>query len=111
MTLETIEPLAAPTESQSVSAKRPYLDLLLISFLILFFELACIRFFGSMVVFLTFFTNIVLMACFLGMSVGCLTASGRRDFTRWVTPLLLVAAVSARLLLTLYTRFTHLLVD
>jgi hypothetical protein len=40
---------------------RPYIDLFLISFLILFFELACIRWFGSTVVFLTFFTNVVLL--------------------------------------------------
>jgi hypothetical protein len=37
--------------------RRVYLDLFLISFLILFFELAAIRWFGSTVVFLTFFTN------------------------------------------------------
>ena len=60
----------------------PFADLFLISFLILFFELACIRWFGSTVIFLTFFTNIVLMACFLGMSVGCLAASRRRDLHR-----------------------------
>ena len=59
--------------------RRPYVDLFLISFLILFFELACIRWFGSTVVFLTFFTNIVLMACFLGMSVGCWRPRGRAD--------------------------------
>ena len=68
-----------------------YRDLFLISFLILFFELACIRWFGSTVVYLTFFTNIVLLATFLGMSVGCLAASGRRDWTRAVMPT--VAAV------------------
>lgn len=39
-------------------AKRSYLNLFLISFILLFFELACIRWFGSTVVFLTFFTNI-----------------------------------------------------
>ena len=72
-----------------------YLDLFLISFLILFFELACIRWFGSMVVYLTFFTNIVLLATFLGMSVGCLAASSHRDWTRAVIPLLLLAAVAA----------------
>lgn len=55
---------------------RAYLDLFLVSFLLLFFELACIRRFGSTVVFLTFFTNIILLATFLGMSVGCLAASG-----------------------------------
>ena len=31
--------------------RHPYADLFLISFLILFFELACIRWFGSMVVY------------------------------------------------------------
>ena len=60
--------------------RHPYVDLFLISFLILFFELACIRWFGSMVVYLTFFTNIVLLATFLGMSVGCLSASRGRDW-------------------------------
>ena len=59
-----------------MSAKR---ELFLISFLILFFELACIRWFGSTVVFLTFFTNIVLMACFLGMTVGLLAARGAAE--------------------------------
>ena len=53
-----------------------------ISFLILFFELACIRWLGSTVIFLTFFTNIVLMACFLGVSVGCLAASRDRSWIR-----------------------------
>ena len=48
--------------------------LFVISFVLLFFELACIRWFGSTVVFLTFFTNIVLLATFLGMSVGLLAA-------------------------------------
>src|SRR5688572_5775067 len=81
-----------PTESVVVAPtvpRRPRVDLFLISFLILFFELAAIRWFGSTVVFLTFFTNIVLLATFLGMSVGLLTASRRRDFQRWVLPLAL----------------------
>src|SRR5271166_3034962 len=60
--------------------RRSYVDLFLISFLILFFELACIRWFGSMVVHLTFFTNIVLLATFLGMSIGCLSASKAKDW-------------------------------
>ena len=56
---------------------RRLLDLFIVSFTILFFELTCIRWFASTVIFLTFFTNLVLMACFLGMSVGCLAASRR----------------------------------
>lgn len=75
--------------------RRPYTDLFLVSFLILFFELACIRWFGSTVVFLTFFTNIVLMACFVGMSVGCMTASRPARLIRIVTPTALVSVVLA----------------
>ena len=48
------------------------LDLFLISFLTLFLELTCIRWFPSHVLFLTFFTNTVLLASILGISVGCL---------------------------------------
>ncbi len=59
----------------SAASRRPLLDLFLVSFTLLFFELTCIRWFASTVIFLTFFTNLVLMACFLGMSVGCLSAS------------------------------------
>src|SRR6266496_4369416 len=97
MTTTTSEPSALPViempreeaakpQAAVHAPRQPYLDLFLISFLILFFELACIRWFGSTVVFLTFFTNIVLLACFLGMSVGLLTAGGRQDFIRGVLP-------------------------
>jgi hypothetical protein len=88
-----------------------YLDLFLISFLILFFELACIRWFGSMVVFLTFFTNVVLLATFLGMSVGLLSASSPRDATRWVAPLLLISSVLAWILLHTYNIFHRIAID
>src|SRR5688500_17453423 len=77
----------APIIEAMPRPRRPYLDLFLISFLILFFELAAIRWFGSTVVFLTFFTNIVLLATFLGMSVGLMTATRRANFQRWVIPL------------------------
>src|SRR5262245_24359548 len=75
--------------------RRPHLELFLISFLILFLELAAIRFFGATVVFLTFFTNIVLLACFLGMSIGLLNASRQRALARSVLPLLLLAVGAA----------------
>ena len=91
--------------------RRPYLDLLLISFLILFFELACIRFFGSMVVFLTFFTNITLMACFLGMSVGCMTATRKINFISWVLPLAFLAVLAAMVLFVVYQNNSNITVD
>ncbi len=105
MTTEAI-PLVEPVNADlaSTRAGRPFLDLFLVSFLILFFELAAIRWFGSMVVFLTFFTNIVLIACFLGMSVGLLAASRKQNFIRWVMPLTLV---SVGLALATYWGYHH----
>jgi spermidine synthase len=91
--------------------RRPHRDLFLISFLILFIELACIRWFGSTVIFLTFFTNIVLMASFLGMSVGLLTASRRGNLLRTVLPLLAAAVLLSILVNFAYRRFGQVMID
>ncbi|MBA4064174.1 MAG: hypothetical protein C0501_10760 [Isosphaera sp.] len=76
---------------------RPASDLFLVSWVVLFLELACIRWFPSHVMFLTFFTNTVLLAAFVGMSVGCLVAR-RPGRLLNQTPYLLAAAVAAGLL-------------
>src|SRR5262245_34412261 len=73
---------------------RTRFDLFVVSFLVLFLELAAIRWFPANVLFLTFFTNTVLLACFLGMSIGCLAADRRRNFLAG-TPYLLVLALGA----------------
>jgi SAM-dependent methyltransferase len=75
--------------------RRPHVELFLISFLILFLELAVIRWYTATIVFLSFFTNIVLLACFLGMSVGLLTASRQVNLARSVLPLLVLASAAA----------------
>jgi SAM-dependent methyltransferase len=85
--------------------------LFLVSFLILFLELVCIRWFASTVVFLTFFTNIVLLATFLGMSVGCLAAADRRNLIDTVAPLLLLAVSLAWGVLYVYLRFGQVMID
>lgn len=75
----------------------PRLDLFLVSGLILFLELACIRWLPAHVVFLSFFTNTVLLASFVGMSVGCLSArKPGRELDR--TPYWLLGLVAAGLL-------------
>src|SRR6266849_3680141 len=66
-------------------------ELFLISLIILFLELATIRWFPAHVLYLTFFTNAVLLACFLGMSVGCLAASRPQNFLAYTPPILAVA--------------------
>lgn len=90
---------------------RPYARLFAVSFLILFFELACIRWFGSTVIFLTFFTNLVLLACFLGMSVGCLAAQRPRSLIRSTLPLTLLVAALALGTLQAYERDDRFMVD
>lgn len=83
------------------------LDLFLVSFLILFFELAAIRWFGATVVFLTFFTNIVLLACFLGMSVGLLSARRVRDLVATSLPVAMLACVAAIVTHLLYWQWSN----
>jgi len=75
--------------------RRAALDLFLVSFLILFFELAAIRWFGATVVFLAFFSNIVLLASFLGMSVGLLAALRPQSLVRATLPLLTLSLALA----------------
>ncbi len=101
----TFDP-AAPETAQGSPAvgSRPYLRLFLISFVLLFAELACIRWFGSTVILLTYFTNIVLMACVLGMSVGCLAAARERNWIDAVLPVALVAVALACWTLRAYDR-------
>jgi spermidine synthase len=83
-----------PAQNQAGSLSRETTELFLISLIILFMELACIRWFPAHVLFLTFFTNTVLLSSFLGMSVGCLAASHKRNYLAW-TPVLLVLALAA----------------
>jgi spermidine synthase len=85
-----------------MSARR---DLFLVSFLILFFELAAIRWFGATVVFLTFFTNIVLLASFLGMSVGLLSARRPRDLVPAALPVAMLACIAAIVVHLLYAQW------
>jgi len=105
-TASTPDAASAPAEP-----RRAYLDLFLVSFVILFFELACIRWYGSTVVFMTFFTNVVLLACFLGMSVGCLAAARRIDLIRFVLPLSAFSLAAGYFTLWSYWHFGRLLID
>src|SRR5260370_41521359 len=77
-------------------------NLFLVGFLVLFMELACIRWFAAYVIFLQFFTNVMLLACFLGMSCGCLAARGRRDWLGYFPDLALGAGPGAVGALAIY---------
>lgn len=88
---------------------QPLLDLFVVSWLVLFLELACIRWFPAHVLFLSFFTNTVLLACFVGMSIGLLRARDRRDFIL-LSPLLLAVALAAGLITDMFShKLMHVL--
>jgi hypothetical protein len=60
---------------------RPALKarLLALSFLMLFVELALIRWTGSNILYLSYFSNFILLASFLGIGVGFLRTDAKRD--------------------------------
>src|SRR5213596_2155862 len=62
------------------------------SFLMLFVELALIRWVTANNVYVTKATNFVLLASFLGIGIGFLNARSGRDYLRW-TPVTLLALV------------------
>src|SRR5262249_50184621 len=63
------------------------------SFLMLFVELALIRWITANNVYVIEATNFVLLASFLGIGIGFLNAASSRDYLRW-TPLALLALVA-----------------
>ena len=63
------------------------------SFLMLFVELALIRWVAANNVYVTKATNFVLLASFLGIGIGFLNARTKRDYLRW-TPVALLLLVS-----------------
>ena len=86
------------------SITSPRRDLFFASFLFLFLELAFIRWLPSQVLFLTFFTNIVLMACFLGVSIGCLAAARPWSWINLFVPLTLGLGPIVAIFQTLWHR-------
>jgi hypothetical protein len=66
--------------------------MLALSFLMLFLELALIRWTGSNILYLSYFSNFILLASFLGIGIGFLRADARRDLFPFA-PIGLVALV------------------
>jgi hypothetical protein len=84
------------TDGATKNQTLPALRLLGFSFLILFFELALIRFIPANVRITAYFINLVLIAAFLGMGVGLILQMRKYRIAQLFSPalLLLVAVVS-----------------
>ena len=59
------------------------LQLFMLSFLMLFVELALIRWSGALVIYLSYFSNFVLLGSFLGIGIGFLRARSRVNLFPW----------------------------
>ena len=94
-----------------ISVRTEGLNLFLTGFLVLFLELASIRWFAANVIFLQFFTNVVLLACFLGMSCGCMAARQRRDWLGYFPLLALGTVLAAVATLAIYNHWSGLAID
>lgn len=92
-------PAAAADSPDSVTpaGDRPVIvRLLLASFLMLFLELALIRWLGANVVHLSYFSNFVLLGSFLGIGAGFLIS--RKTWSIWPVSLPLLALLAAGVL-------------
>ena len=63
--------------------RRDRAELILASALMLFVELVLIRWTGAMVVYLSYFSNFILLGSFLGIGIGFLRANRGPDLFRW----------------------------
>jgi hypothetical protein len=89
-----------PSEFTDETATRDFsvaVELFLASALLLFFELTVIRWLPATVRTLAYFSNVVLVSCFLGMGLGCIYA-GRRNLLVTFAPLTLSLVVLAQYL-------------
>src|SRR5271169_2227014 len=100
-----------PTRIDRLNINIQALNLFLVGSLVLFFELACIRWFAAYVVFLQFFTNVVLIASFLGMSCGCLAARQRRDWLGYFPFIALGTVVAALAVRAVFHFWSGLSID
>lgn len=79
------------TSGEAFYRARPYTTLFLVSFVALFVEVMLIRYCGSQIRIFSYYKNVPLVSCFLGLGLGCCLGKGRSRhallFLLWLTPL------------------------
>src|SRR5205085_856959 len=102
----------APSVAMGISqVLTQAIRLFAVGFLVLFMELACIRWFATCVIFLQFFTNVILIASLLGMSCGCLAAGRRQEWLHYFPLIGLGAIVAALATSAVYHFWSGLVID
>jgi multisubunit Na+/H+ antiporter MnhG subunit len=84
---------AQEQQAEAGPGRADQIRLLFASFLMLFIELALIRWVTANNVYVTKATNFMLLASFLGIGIGFLNARAQRDYLRW-TPVALLVLVA-----------------
>lgn len=74
--------------------KKEGIELFVISLLGLFLEMACIRWLPSQVRVLSYYTNIVLLAAFLGLGIGYILSARKKDFI-YAFPFIFLVLISS----------------
>lgn len=88
--------------------ERPVLRLFLVSFVSLFLELALIRWVSTEIRIFAYVNNLVLLACFLGLGVGCALPNPRASLTATVLALgVLIGLITAPLAIPLHGALLH----
>jgi Spermine/spermidine synthase domain len=95
VTLEA-ETEPASDDGRGLGSRSIVARLVLGSCLMLFLELALIRWLGANIVHLSYFTNFVLLGSFLGIGLGFLIARESWSVVPWSAPLLAVLVVGVR---------------
>jgi hypothetical protein len=74
--------------------RKTGIEILLVSFIILFQELVLIRWLPSQVRVIAYFPNLILIGAFLGLGAGCLRAGCRTLLWLWPTSLLTLVGMA-----------------
>ncbi len=92
------------TSLETKTGGRLSFELVAASFAVLFQELALIRWLPGQVRVLAYFPNLVLLAAFLGLGLGCLVAGRRALFAAWPWLLLVIAGCAYGLSGVIFTQ-------
>jgi hypothetical protein len=89
--------MTQPTVGKTPALTVAGLELVIAAFVVLFQELALIRWLPSQVRVIAYFPNVVLISAFLGLGVGCLRAGKKPLLAWWPASLLLLLLVAVGL--------------